>query len=88
MRNGVLLIGLCLGMIGCDSLPPFPETWQCAYSSKYNKFRCVNTKTKEKKNLRAEDPSMEGAQCVSIADYLKSEDWIDQVITIAKRKCK
>lgn len=81
-----LVLGLSLS--ACASLPPFPEVWQCAHSAKFNKFRCVNTTTKAAMNLRRDDPSMEGAQCLSADDYAKSEKWLQSVIEIANKKCQ
>jgi hypothetical protein len=83
----IALLVISLASFGCAQLPPFPEVWQCAYSSKLNKFRCVNTRTKQALDLRRDDPNMEGAQCMSIEDYRKSEAWIDSVIEIANQRC-
>lgn len=84
----ILLLATSLSLGACASLPPFPEVWQCAYSIRFDKFRCVNTKTKQKVNLRRDDPAMEAAQCLSADDYKKSERWVSQVIDIAEKKCK
>ncbi len=86
MRKILLLI-TCLEIVGCASLPPFPEVWQCSYLPHFNKFRCVNTKTKEKVNLKLDDGSMVGAQCMSLDDFKVTQDWIRQVKEIAEKKC-
>ena len=85
----IALLAISLVISGCGtSVPDFPEIYQCAYSIKFNKFRCVNTKTKEAINLKRDDASMEGAQCLSRSDYKKSESWVNMVIKLAKARCK
>ncbi len=85
MRNlALLLISL---NVRCASLPPFPEVSQCAYSQKFRKFRCVNTKTQAAFDLKLTDPVMEGAQCLSLPDYSASEEWVSAVKQIAEQKC-
>lgn len=86
LKMKLLAISL-ISLVGCASLPPFPEVWQCAYSIKYDKFRCVNTVTHKKINLTRDNPRMEAAQCLSADDYKQSEAWVRQVIEIAKKKC-
>lgn len=76
-----------LSLSACQSLPPFPEVHQCAYSVKFNKFRCCDTQTKECLNLKRDDASMEAAQCLSADDYKKSEAWVQSVIDIANQHC-
>ena len=86
IKNKVLL---CLTSLisACASLPPFPPVNQCAYSVKYNKFRCCNTSTQQCFNLKRESPSMEAAQCLSSDDYKKSEEWVQSVVNIANSRC-
>jgi hypothetical protein len=84
----IALLLTSLSLIACSKLPPFPEVWQCAYSIKFNKFRCVNTKTKAKVNLRRDDSSMEAAQCLSAEDYIASERWVANIKELAERRCK
>ena len=86
LRMSLLITSLSL--IACASLPTAPELWQCGYTHKFNKFRCVNTRTKEKVNLRVDSPIMEGAQCLSLDDYLEAERWIQKVKNIAEQRCK
>lgn len=86
MLKMILLI-TSLELIACSSLPPFPEVWQCGYSIKFNKFRCVNTKTKQAINLKRDDPHMEAAQCLSFEDYKASELWVSNVKGIAEQHC-
>ena len=84
-----LLAALSLSFIGCGTqVPNFPEVWQCGYSVKFNKFRCVNTKTKEAMNLSRDDSRMEAAQCMSVNDYKASEHWVSVVKSIAEQRCK
>jgi hypothetical protein len=65
-----------------------PGVYQCQYSGNPRAFYCVNTKTKEKIKLSADDPSMKAAQCLSADDYKKSEAWVKSVIEIAKTRCQ
>lgn len=100
MRNGVwsklladllllCLVGACLIILtGCGKLPEYPETLQCTFSHARGLFFCVNTKTKAKVRLRADSPRMSGAQCVSLDDYRKGDDWVKSVIAIAERRCR
>lgn len=87
MQLRMLLLLTSLALNGCASLPPFPEVLQCGYLPQYGKFRCVNTQTHAKLNLRLDDPTMRGAQCLSPNDYKKSEAWVADVVEIAKQKC-
>lgn len=73
---------------GCEQLPPAPEVYQCAYSVKFNKFRCVSTATGKGFNVSRDDVRMEGAQCLSREDYRKISAWVDSVIEIARRRCQ
>ena len=82
------MIFLSLSLASCATLPPFPSVNQCAYSVKFNKFRCCNTETKKCFNLKREDPIMEAAQCLNADDYKKAEEWTQTVIDIAKARCK
>jgi hypothetical protein len=77
-----------LMLMGCGKLPDFPETLQCAYSHSNQLFICVNTKTKAKVRLRADDPWMKNAQCVSLDDYKAGQTWVQTVKRIAERRCK
>jgi hypothetical protein len=85
---GALLLALLILLTGCGKLPAFPETLQCAYSHSNQLFFCVNTKTKEKVRLRADDPWMKNAQCVSLDDYRAGQAWIQNLKNIAERRCK
>jgi hypothetical protein len=88
MLKASLLMLSCLNILGCDGAPKPPVLWQCGYSIKFSKFRCVNTETKETLNLSRDDMKMEGAQCLSLDDYKKSEKYISELITYAREKCK
>lgn len=83
-----LLLIISLNVVACAVLPPFPAVNQCAYSVKFNKFRCCNTETKNCFNLVRDDGSMEAAQCLSADDYKKSTEWIDIVKQIAETRCR
>lgn len=85
IRIKILL--LTTSLISCASLPPFPPVNQCAYSVKFNKFRCCNTDTKKCFNLKRDDQRMEAAQCLSADDYKASEAWLQDVINIANQRC-
>lgn len=85
----IALLTIVLSLSGCGTpLPEPPEVWQCGHSAKFNKFRCVNTRTKEKINLSRDSAQMEGAQCLTAPDYAKSERWVDLLIQIARQRCK
>lgn len=89
MMLKIALLLISLSLISCGTIvPEFPAVWQCGYSVKFNKFRCVNTKTKQAMNVKRDDPSMEGAQCLSADDYRKSEAWVESVKEIAETRCR
>ena len=85
-----LSVSLCvtsLSLLGCGSqVPAFPEVDQCAYVSGF--FYCVNTKTGAEVKLPASIQSMRGAQCMSLDDYRKSEQWVASVKQIAEKRCR
>jgi hypothetical protein len=85
--KAILLITI-LSLFGCGKLPPAPPVWQCAYSIKFNKFRCVNSQTKEATNLRRDDPAMEAAQCLSADDYKKGQRYVALLKRMAEERCK
>lgn len=80
------LLTICLS--GCGSVPEPPEVYQCAYTIKFNKFRCCNTKTKACINLSREDASMEAAQCLSASDFAAAEAYMKTLKTLAEQRCK
>jgi hypothetical protein len=86
LKSALLILSLSVG--ACGSVPRFPQVEQCAYSVKFNKFRCVNVKTKAKRNVSRESKEMEGAQCLSINDYKQAETWLATVKEMAERKCR
>lgn len=86
-RKSVLLI-TCLSLSGCASLPPFPEIYQCAWNGTPRAFYCVNTQTKARIKIEAQDPSMKAAQCVSADDFKKVQAWVSQVEQVANEKCR
>lgn len=89
IKPKTLLVALSLSLVGCGTqVPDFPGVVQCAYSVKFNKFRCVNTKTKEAFNVSRDDSRMEAAQCLSADDYKASEHWVSVVKSIAEKRCK
>jgi hypothetical protein len=83
-----MLLILSLSLVACGKIPEPPEVWQCAYSVKFNKFRCVNNKTKEAVNLSREDAGMEGAQCLTREGYLAMQKWIGELESLAEKRCK
>lgn len=87
MRSAALLI-TSLSLVGCGSLPPFPEIYQCAFYASQNAFYCVNSSTKEEIKLPVDSPKMRGAQCMSLEDYRKSESWVQTVKQIAETRCR
>lgn len=85
MKKSLLLksVLLSFALSSCGSvIPAFPEVWQCV--RKNSKFYCVNTETQARK-IMAE---MENAQCLSAADYRKSERWVATVREIAEQRCQ
>jgi hypothetical protein len=51
-------------------------------------FYGVNNKTKKRTYRPLNDPHMKGAQCLAAGDYKAAENWTQQVIEIANRRCK
>lgn len=91
MKSGMAKIGLLaisLNVLACSQLPPFPEIYQCAWDGNPRAFYCVNTVTKERKKLQPLDATMKGAQCLSLEDYRRSEEWVETIKTMAERRCK
>lgn len=86
IKTKTLLLAIFLSA-GCSVIPPFPEVNQCAYSIKFNKWRCCDTETKKCQNVDRNDPSMEAAQAVSADDYKKITEWLDSVKKEAEIHC-
>jgi hypothetical protein len=86
LKSALCAISLSVTQLSCASLPPFPEIYQCGFRSTFG-FACVNTKTEERERRALADPEMDGAQCMSLEDYRKSEQWIESVKEIAQRRC-
>jgi hypothetical protein len=84
----MILLGITLSAAGCGQIPEAPAVWQCGYSVKFNKFRCVNIKTNEKINLSRDDARMEAAQCLSADDFKASQDWVSELKRLAEQRCK
>ena len=82
------LLGTLLALSGCGRVPDPPAVWQCGYSIKFNKFRCVNIQTKEAVNLSRDDRRMEAAQCLSADDFKKSQDYVSELTRLAEQRCK
>lgn len=93
MKQVIAFTIIVLGNFGCahGNLPSWapepPAVWKCSYTHQFNKFRCTNTKTNARINLKLDDPRMEGAQCMSLGDYNAGEDWVDKVFNAAQRNC-
>jgi hypothetical protein len=81
---------LVLAVSGCGSLPPFPEVVQYGVHADVARpgFYGVNTRTSERVYKPFNSPSMKAAQCMSAADYAKSEAWIASVEKIARQRCQ
>jgi hypothetical protein len=89
MLRIVLLAISSLSLLGCaPNLPEFPEVTQCGYSIKFNKWRCVNSRTKAAENRDRNDPRMEGAQALSADDYQASQAWVAEITKLAERRCR
>lgn len=87
--KNLFAISLSLFLSGCGGqLPRFPEIYQCAFSATQNAFFCVNTKTEARVKIPASDARMRGAQCMSLADYRKSEQWVGEVKKLAETRCR
>lgn len=83
------LLAISLSLAACGTVVPEPPAvWQCAYSIRFDKFRCVNTKTSQALNLRRDDPRMEAAQCLSADDYKAMAAWVGTVKSIAEQRCR
>ncbi len=88
LRRILLTISL-VSVASCGTMvPAFPEVWQCGHSQKFGKFVCYNSKTGKRMDRSLTSPYMEGSQCLSPDDYQKSEAWVEEVIEIAKSKCR
>lgn len=85
MRLSLVLLTILLN--GCATLPPFPEVWQCGYTYKFKKFRCVNTESKVQFDVKYDRPEMEGAQCLPPDHYKSVAQWVAAVKEIAETKC-
>jgi hypothetical protein len=88
MLKKILLALSLLSIQACDSVIKPPAVWQCGHSIKFDKFRCINTESGEAVNLSRDDMRMDGAQCLSIEDYKKSEQYVSDLIEQAKQRCK
>ncbi len=85
------LLLCCLGfaVVGCGSLPQPPEVYLCAYSYKFEKFICASNKDdKVTKELKLDDPSMEGAQAMSLEDFKLFVDYVGVLKRLAEQRCK
>lgn len=89
-RTKLFLISLgSFALTACGmGVPEPPEIWQCQWNGSPRAFYCVNTKTKERMKLEANDPRMKAAQCVSAEDYKRSEAYVKSLIELAKTRCK
>lgn len=68
--------------------PRPPAVWNCTYMPRFTKFRCTNSKTGVRENRTLSDARMDGAQVLSTADYLKAQNWIDDLIDAAEAHCR
>ena len=91
MLKSVLLIIVLISFVylltGCAKLPSAPTIWQCAIDGSPRAFYCVNSKTKEQIKLPLEEPSMKGAQCMSLADFKSMAAWVETLKALADKKC-
>jgi hypothetical protein len=53
---------------------------------KFKKFRGCNTETGVCRNISRDDPSLEGAQALSPADFKSMNAWIDELIDMLQQK--
>jgi hypothetical protein len=89
LKHSLVWLSLSSSIAACGvQLPAFPDVWQCAWAGTPRAFFCVNTKTGERRKIDASDAVMNGAQCLSSADYVRSEEWIDSIKEIARARCK
>lgn len=89
IKRSLTLYATVLGLSACGTpLPQPPAVWQCGYSVKFNKFRCLNFNTGEAINISREDARMEGAQCLNPDDYRKASAWVDVIIEFARKHCQ
>lgn len=78
-----------LSLSGCGKqVPDFPEVDRCTYSWRFQKWRCKNSRTGKVENRALNDPRMENAEGTTQADALEIQTWIDNVIEIAKARCR
>lgn len=88
MRKTVSLAISLSALIGCSSLPEFPDVYQCAWAGEPRAFYCVHNRTKERIKVPAMAPEMNGAQCLSLHDYKRVETWAELVKALAEKRCK
>jgi hypothetical protein len=86
MHKSALLI-LSFSLFACSKLPPFPEVYKCAWAGEPRAFFCVNTETGARIRVAPMDSSMNGAQCLSLEDYRKSENWVETIKKMAEKRC-
>lgn len=86
-----VLWGASLSLIlGCNSIPPVPDHVQYGVHADIHPpgFYGVHNRTKERLYRPFEEPSMKGAQCVTLEDYKKLAEWAQKVKEVAERQCK
>lgn len=88
-KNVLLITLISLFVFACGKVPEAPEAWLCAHDSAGTGFYCVNTRdTKKTKILRDDTADMHGAQCMSLDDYSKMQDYYKMLVDLAEKKCK
>ena len=83
-----LIIATAFMLTGCAKLPPAPGIYQCAWAGDPRAFHCVHSTSGNEIVIQAEDPEMYGAQCMSMCDIQSMSAWVENLKSIAEKKCK
>jgi len=77
---------------GCGHLPSWapqpPVVNRCSYTFKFKKFRCTNSATNVVTEYALNDPTMEGAQALSLPDYNAGQKWLDDFLAKSREHCE
>lgn len=87
LKTILLIISLSLSGCGTNLTPP-PAINQCQFNGTPLAFFCENTDTHAREKIELTDPRMKAAQCVSADDYRAMTDYVDYLITEARRRCR
>lgn len=92
-KTNILAISLsayfCLGVASCPkNVPEPPEHWECQFNGNPRAFYCENSVTFEQIKVPLESKAMKGAQCLPPNDVKIMSAYWDDLIRLAKQRCK